>query len=98
MLQELIAHKEGKYTSITHGGWDGNVTNVTNKAPSFNGSSQEVQVADDGDIGEEGLLGVVCTHEESFKRPRLAGTEDTAWARNRVGEMQGENRKQYTLN
>lgn len=98
MLQELIAHKGGKYTSITHGGCDGNVTNVTNKAPSFNGSSKEVQVADDGDTGEEGLLGVVCTYEEGFKRPRLAGTEDTAWARNRVGEMQGENRKQYTLN
>lgn len=41
---------------ITHGRWGGDGTNVT----SFNGRSQEAQITDAGDTGEEGLLEMVC--------------------------------------
>lgn len=37
--------------------------NVTHKASRFNGSFQEAQIADGGDIGEEGLFEMVCIHD-----------------------------------
>lgn len=52
------------------------MTNVTNEASSFNGRSQEIQITDAGDTGEEGLLEMVCIYDEGPKRQRLARTLD----------------------
>lgn len=37
--------------------------NFANKTSHFNGSSQEAQSTEDGDIGEERLFEMVCIHD-----------------------------------
>lgn len=89
-LQELTA-QQGRQIYI---GWRG-VMNVANKTSHFNGSSQEAQSPENVDIKEEQLF-------EMVRRPMIRVSKgrdwQVHWTGKRVGEMQGEKRKQYTLN